>query len=366
MNRPSLTDAAVVAPPSATRGWRPRPAQLALAGLLAVAWLVVPAVADDYWFSAVLLPFLVLALAGLGLNLLTGYTGQLSVGSAAFMAVGAFATYNFSLRLPGLPLLASLALGGGVAALFGVLVGLPSLRIKGFYLIVSTLAAQFFVQWVFVKFGWFSNYSSSGVITAPKLAVAGIDLSAPAGRYLLTLGVVCVLTLLARNLVRSTTGRHWMAVRDMDTAAASLGIPILRTKLLAFAVSSFYLGVAGALWAFAYLGTVEADGFNLNRSFQVLFIVIIGGLGSLAGSFWGAAFIVLFPIGLSHASDALFAGSIDPGQLENFQRIVFGLLIIGFLVREPDGLARLLHRAADALGRRPRALTGPAPHRRPG
>ncbi|WP_085316131.1 branched-chain amino acid ABC transporter permease [Derxia lacustris] len=334
-------------------GHAARPAQLALAGLLVLAWGVVPWIANDYWFSAVLVPFLVLALAGLGLNLLTGYTGQLSVGSAAFMAVGAFATYNFSLRLPGLPLLASIALGGGMAALLGLLVGLPSLRIKGFYLIVSTLAAQFFVQWVFVKFGWFSNDSASGVITAPRLALGSIDLSSPAGHYLLVLGIVCLLTLLARNLIASSIGRHWMAVRDMDAAAASLGIAVPRAKLLAFAVSSFYLGVAGALWAFAYLGTVEPDGFNLNRSFQILFIAIIGGLGSIAGSFYGAAFIVLFPIALSQAADALLAGSVDPGQLENLQRIVFGLLIIVFLVKEPDGLARLAARAGAALRRWP-------------
>ena len=218
--------------------------------------MVVPAVGNDYWFSAVLIPFLALSLAGLGLNLLTGYAGQLSLGSAAFMSVGAFASYNFALRLPGLPLLASFALGGLCAAAVGVLFGLPSLRIKGFYLIVSTLAAQFFVQWAFTKFAWFSNDNPSGVISAPKLVVLGQDLSSPQGRYLLCLGIVTVLTIVARNLVRSATGRSFMAIRDMDTAAAVLGIPILRTKLLAFAISSFYCGIAGALWAFGYLGTV--------------------------------------------------------------------------------------------------------------
>src|SRR5687768_4440117 len=206
--------------------------------------LAAPLVADDYWFNAILIPFLTLALAGLGLNILTGFAGQLSLGSAAFMAVGAFAAYNFQLRVPGLPLLASFALGGLTASLVGVLFGLPSLRIKGFYLIVSTLAAQFFVQWVFTKIGWFSNGSSSGVISAPKLIVLGHDLSSPCGRYLLTLSFVVALTWVARNVIQSHTGRSFMAIRDMDTAAAVIGIPILRTKLLAFAISSFYLGVA--------------------------------------------------------------------------------------------------------------------------
>lgn len=317
------------------------------AGLLALASIA--AIGNDYWFSAILVPWLVFSLAGLGLNILTGYTGQLSVGSAAFMAIGAFATYNFALRVPGLPIVASMALGGLVAALFGVLVGLPSLRIKGFYLIVSTLAAQFFVQWVFVKFSWFSNDNASGVISAPPLVVAGHDFSSPAGRYLFTLGTVAVLTWLARNLVHSGTGRQWMAVRDMDTAAAAIGINLARAKLLAFAVSSFYLGVAGALWAFAYVGTVEPHGFDLSRSFQVLFIIIIGGLGSLTGSFIGAAFIVLFPVLLSQLAGQFLGGLIDPGNVENAQKIVFGALIIAFLIKEPDGLARLLHRAARRL-----------------
>lgn len=331
----------------------PRPGTLGLLAVLALAWGVLPFAGNDYAYSAVLVPFLVFALAGLGLNLLTGYAGQLSVGSAAFMAVGAFATYNVALRLPALPLPLAMAAGGLVAALFGVVVGLPSLRIQGFYLIVSTLAAQFFVQWVFVKFGWFSNYNASGVISAPRLVVGPLDFGSPAGRYVFTLAVVTLLTLLARNLVRSETGRRWMAVRDMDTAAAVIGVPTARTKLLAFAVSSFYLGVAGALWAFAYVGMVEPHGFDLTRSFQVLFIVIIGGLGSLAGAFIGAAFIVLFPMLLSNLAAHWLAGVIDPGNVENAEKIVIGVLIIAFLVKEPEGLARLVHRLAQHLRRWP-------------
>jgi branched-chain amino acid transport system permease protein len=314
---------------------------LALAGAAALL-LVVPFIGNDYLYSAVLVPVLVLGLAGLGQNLLTGYAGQLSVGSAAFMSVGAFAAYNCSLRVPGLPLPLSLLLGGVSAALVGVLFGLPSLRIKGFYLIVSTLAAQFFVQWVFTKVSWFTNGNSSGVISAPPLVVFGMDLSSPSGRYVLTLSFVLVLTLLAYNLTRSNVGRSFMAVRDMDTAAAVIGIPILRTKLLAFALSSFYLGVAGALWAFAYLGTVEPHGFDLNRSFQVLFVAIIGGLGSIAGSYLGAAFVVLLPVALDQLQDLLFEGALSNGLLENLQKIVFGTLILLVLIKEPEGLAKLL------------------------
>lgn len=325
------------------RFFRLKQERWAFAALLTFAFLAVPALGNDYWFSAILIPFLVLSLAGLGLNLLTGYAGQLSLGSAAFMAVGAFATYNFHLRIEGLPLVASLLLGGLTAGGVGVLFGLPSLRIKGFYLIVATLAAQFFVQWVFTNFPWFSNHSSSGVITAPPLQVLGADLSTPAGRYLLTLSVVVTLGLLAKTIVSGEVGRTWMAVRDMDTAAAVIGISVPKTKLLAFGISSFYLGIAGALWAFTYLGTVEPHGFDLSRSFQVLFIIIIGGMGSILGSFLGAAFIVLFPILLSNVSSGLLAGAIDPGQLENFQKMIFGALIIFFLIKEPNGLAKVWH-----------------------
>jgi branched-chain amino acid transport system permease protein len=299
--------------------------------------------ANEYWLSAILIPFLVLALAGLGLNILVGYTGQLSLGSAAFMAVGAFATYNFALRVPHLPLLAAIALGGVTAALVGVGFGLPSLRIKGFYLIVSTLAAQFFVTWALTKFGWFSNYNASGVISAPPLLIAGHDFATPRGRYQLTLALVVALTVVASNLTRGRVGRSWMAVRDLDTAAAVIGIPVLRTKLGAFAVSSFYLGVAGALWAFCYLGTVEPHGLDLDRSFQILFIVIIGGLGSLDGAFLGAAFIVLLPIALSHLADTLVGGAAAD-RVQNLQKVVFGALIVVFLIKEPDGLARLWQR----------------------
>ena len=319
---------------------------------LALVALGLPLLVDDYWHNAILIPFLTLALAGLGLNILTGFAGQLSLGSAAFMAVGAFAAYNFNLRVPGLPLLGSVVLGGLTASLVGIAFGLPSLRIKGFYLIVSTLAAQFFVQWALTKFAWFSNDNPSGVITAPRLLVFGHDFSTPLGRYWLTLGIVSVLTLAARNLLDSPTGRRFMAVRDMETAARVTGVPVFRTKLLAFAISSFYCGVAGVLWAFCYLGTVEPHGLDLTRSFQVLFIIIIGGLGSVAGSFFGAAFIVLLPILLDHVARGVLSGSLDAGNLENAQKLVFGSLILFFLIKEPEGLARLFSVASRLIGER--------------
>ncbi|UFH51259.1 branched-chain amino acid ABC transporter permease [Pseudomonas sp. KNUC1026] len=310
--------------------------------LLAVAFVAVPWLGNDYWLNAILIPFLVLSLAGLGLNLLTGYTGQTSVGAAGFMAVGAFATYGLLLRVPALPLPLALLGGGLIAGVVGLVFGIPSNRIKGFYLMVTTLAAQFFLEWLFSKFPWFYNFASSGTISAPRLELFGYSLASPAGRYLLTLSCVVLLTWAAVNLVRSQVGRNWMAIRDMDTAAAVIGIPVDRYKRLAFAISSFYLGIAGALWAFAYLGTASAGSFDINRSFQILFIIIIGGMGSIAGNFIGAAFISLVPIALNHVGQWWFAGSIDAGQLQNLQKILFGALIIFFLIKEPEGLARLL------------------------
>lgn len=332
------------------------PAQTAQAFHLAVplAWLliaysVVPLLAGPYFFDAILIPFLVLSLAAVGLNLLTGYAGQLSLGTAAFMAVGAYAAYNLNLRVDGLPLLASIVLGGLIATVVGVIFGLPSLRLRGFYLAVSTLAAQFFVQWVLTKFGWFSNHNPSGVIDAPALTAFGLTFDTPLSRYFFTLTIVAILTTLAWRLLHTPTGHHFIAVRDNELAARVTGIPVLRTKLLAFAVSSFIVGVAGVLWGFVYLRTVEPAGFNLDRSFQILFIVIIGGLASLRGAFLGAALIVVFPILLSRLGGAAFGGWFDSGVLEMSQRVVLGILIIYVLIAEPRGLAALSHRLGHRL-----------------
>lgn len=326
--------------------------RIAVCSLLVVAFGILPWIASEYWLTAILVPFLVFSLAALGLNLLTGYAGQLSLGTAAFMAVGAYASYNFQLRIEGMPILASFALGGVCAALVGIAFGLPSLRIKGFYLAVATLAAQFFVLWVLTKFPWLSNNSSSGVITAQKISVFGVDVDTPVRKYLFVLGVVTLMALIAKNLVRSHIGRAWMAVRDMDVAAEVIGIPLMRVKLLAFAVSSFYCGVAGALYAYCYLGSVEPDGFSLDLSFRILFMIIIGGVGSILGSFLGAAFILLLPILLDSTLPTIATFLHLPftnATVSHIQLMVFGGLIIFFLIAEPHGLARLWQIAKEKL-----------------
>ena len=326
--------------------------RIAVAMLLAFAFVVVPLIGDQYWLSAILTPFLIFALAALGLNILTGYAGQLSLGTAAFMAVGAFMAYNFVLRMPWLGVIPSFILAGLCAAAVGIVFGLPSLRIKGFYLAVATLACQFFVLWVLQRFGWFSNYSPSGVITAQKIVILGYEFVSPAEKYVLTLSVVAVMALAAKNLMRSETGRAFMAVRDMDVAASVIGIPMMKTKLLAFAISSFYCGVAGALHAYTYLGTVEPEAYSLDLSFRILFMIIIGGVGSILGSFLGAGFIILFPIFLnlvlawiSHAAGI----EIPHYMVSNLETIIFGGLIILFLIVEPHGLARLWQIAKEKL-----------------
>ncbi|MEX1074124.1 MAG: branched-chain amino acid ABC transporter permease [Burkholderiales bacterium] len=326
--------------------------RIAVALLLAVALVVVPMVANQYWLSAILTPFLIFALAALGLNILTGYAGQLSLGTAAFMAVGAFMAYNFVLRMPWLGVIPSFILAGICAAAVGIVFGLPSLRIKGFYLAVATLACQFFVLWAIQRIGWFTNYSATGVITAQTIEIFGYTFDSPESKYLLTLGIVAVLALLAKNLMRSETGRAFMAVRDMDVAASVIGIPMMKTKLLAFAISSFYCGVAGALYAYTYLGTVEPEAFTLDLSFRILFMIIIGGVGSILGSFLGAAFITLLPIFLNvlfGAASHTFGLDISHAIISNVELMIFGGLIIFFLIVEPHGLARLWQIAKEKL-----------------
>ena len=323
--------------------------RVVVGGMLLVAFVGVPLFGSEYLLTALLIPWLILTLAALGLNILTGYAGQFSLGTAGFMAVGAFSAYNFQLRLPQIPLLAAFILSGLCAAAVGLVFGLPSLRIRGLYIVVATLASQFFIEWVLTRVGWFTNYSSSGVITAQSMVIGGLPIDTPGRRYLLVLSIVALLALAAKNLVRSRTGRAWMAVRDMDVAAEVIGIRLLATKLTAFGVSSFYCGIAGALWAFAYLGTVEPQAFDLTRSFQVLTMVIIGGLGSVLGSFLGAGFIVLFPFFLTVVLRGVFGSSLRPGLLPNIELFIFGSLIIFFLIVEPLGVARLWQIAKEKL-----------------
>jgi len=314
--------------------------RVALGALLVVAFVAVPLVADEYLLRAILIPFLILSLAALGLNILVGYCGQISLGTGAFMAVGAYAAYNFMVRIDGMPLLAALLLGGLTSTVVGVLFGIPSLRIKGLYLAVATLAAQFFADWAFLRVPFFTNNSSSGSVSVASLSVFGMAIESPVSKYLFCLTIVCVFALLAKNLVRGHLGREWMAIRDMDVAAAVIGIRPVYAKLTAFAVSSFIVGVAGALWGFVYLGSWEPAAFSIDRSFQLLFMVIIGGLGSIMGSFFGAAFIVLLPLFLSQVP-ALLGIPLSVTIASHLEFMIFGSLIVLFLIVEPHGLARL-------------------------
>ncbi len=312
--------------------------------LIAFAFIGVPLLADEYMFRAILIPFLILALAAIGVNILVGYCGQISLGSGAFMAVGAYMAYNTYVRIDGMPLIVALLSGGFFATVVGIVFGVPSLRVKGLYLAVATLAAQFFCDWAFSRIGWFTNNSTSGSVAVSNLNVLGWTINTPVEKYLFCLGFVVVFALLAKNLVRSAIGREWMAIRDMDVAAAVIGIRPMYAKLTAFAVSSFIIGVAGGLWAFVHLGSWEPAAFNIDRSFQLLFMVIIGGMGSIMGSFFGAAFIVVLPIFLNQFLPfvgGLVGVDISTAAVSHTELMIFGALIVWFLIVEPHGLAKL-------------------------
>jgi branched-chain amino acid transport system permease protein len=315
-----------------------------IALLMIVAFAVVPFVANEYWLQAVIIPFLIFSLAAVGLNLLTGYAGQVSLGTGAFMAVGAYATYKITTNIPEINIIIVFLLSGGIAAAVGIVFGLPSLRIKGFYLTVATLAAQFFILWLFNKVGWFYNDTPSGTITAPPRTLFGIMISGPRAtaevRYFVALVFLVVFTIVAKNIVRGRIGRSWMAIRDMDIAAEIIGIRPLRTKLMAFAISSFYCGIAGALMVFVWLGSAETEAFDIFLSFQILFMIIIGGLGSIMGSIMGAAFITLVPIFLTNAP-AMFGIPLATDLSKHIEEIIFGGLIVYLLIVEPHGFARL-------------------------
>ena len=312
--------------------------------LIAFAFIGVPLLVDEYMFRAILIPFVILSLAALGVNILVGYCGQISLGSGAFMAVGAYAAYNTFVRIEGMPLLVALLSGGFFATLVGIVFGVPSLRVKGLYLAVATLAAQFFCDWTFLRVGWFTNNTASGSVSISNLQVFGWAINTPLEKYVFCLAVLVVFALAAKNLVRGAIGREWMAIRDMDVAAAVIGIRPMYAKLSAFAVSSFIVGVAGALWGFVHLGSWEPAAFSVDRSFQLLFMVIIGGMGSIMGSFFGAAFIVVLPIVLNQllpALGSLVGVEISTAAISHAEFMVFGALIVWFLIVEPHGLARL-------------------------
>jgi branched-chain amino acid transport system permease protein len=316
-----------------------------LIGLFLVfAFALVPMLASDYIFRAILIPFLIISLAALGVNILVGYCGQISLGSGAFMAVGAYGAYNFFVRIPGMPLIPALILGGLCATVFGIFFGLPSLRVKGLYLAVATLAAQFFSDWMFLRIKWFTNDSPSGSVSVNNLQVFGLPIEGAHSKYWLCLSILVVVAVLAKNLVRGAIGREWMAIRDMDVAAAVIGIRPMYAKLSAFAVSSFIIGMSGGLWAFVYLGAWEPAAFSVDMSFRLLFMVIIGGMGSILGGFLGAAFITVLPIALNQflpAISGLFGISMSTAGVAHAELMIFGGLIVWFLIVEPHGLARL-------------------------
>ena len=326
--------------------------RIGIALILLFAIAIVPLTFSSFTLSSVMIPVLIFALAAIGLNILTGYTGLISLGTGGFMGVGAYACYKLTTYFPGVNIVILILASGFFSAAIGALFGLPSLRIKGFYLAVATLAAQFFLSWCFIRVPWLYNYNVSAAIEVPTRTVFGVPVTGPtatpAARYLVVLGIVMLMTWIASNLVHGRIGRMWMAVRDMDIAAELIGIRLYRTKLLAFAVSSFYCGVSGALMVFMWLGAAEADSFNINESFLILFMVIIGGLGSLVGSFFGAAFIWGLPIVLRALPEHLGV-PINAATVEHLQFMIVGALIIFFLIVEPHGLARLWQIAKQKL-----------------
>lgn len=315
---------------------------------LAVGFILVPLLSSEYLFRAIFIPFLIMALAALGLNLLVGYCGQLSLGTGGFMAVGAYAAYNLCVRIPDLNPLVAFLLAGGVATLVGIAFGIPSLRLKGYYLAVATLAAQFFLDWVFSRVAWLTNNTPSGSIAAPPVTLFGLTFETPVKKYLLCLTILVLFAVVAKNIVRGRIGRAWMATRDMDVAAEIIGIRPMYAKLSAFAVSSFFIGVAGALWGFVHLGSWEPLAFDINRSFSILFMVIIGGLGSILGSLLGAAFITVLPLFLNQIPQWVGV-SISTAMISHLEAMIFGALIVFFLIVEPLGLARLWRIAKEKL-----------------
>ncbi|WP_435140049.1 branched-chain amino acid ABC transporter permease [Pseudopelagicola sp. nBUS_19] len=320
--------------------------------ILLIGFAVIPFLINDYWVNAIFLPFLIYSIAAIGLNILVGYCGQVSLGTGGFMAVGAYACYKLMTSFPEVNIFFHVLIAGGITAVVGVLFGLPSLRIKGFYLAVATLAAQFFLVWLFNRVPWFYNYSASGQISAPERTLFGIEVTganttawAP---YLFCLVILTLSAIVARNLTRGMQGRQWMAIRDMDIAAEIIGVSPLKAKLSAFAVSSFFVGVAGALFFSVYLGAVEVgEAFGISQSFLVLFMIIIGGLGSIFGSFAGAAFLVMMPVLLKNVLVGVLGWPTDLAAHLEF--LIVGALIVTFLILEPHGLAQLWRVAKEKL-----------------
>lgn len=312
--------------------------------ILLFVWVIFPLTASEFTFQTLLIPILIYSLAALGLNILTGYAGQLSLGTAAFMGVGAYACYKMITIMPWMNPIVAILLSGFFSAGVGVMFGIPSLRIKGFYLAIATLAAQFFLVWLFEKWAWLYNYNASGAIQVPNLDIFGLYVSGPQAdsivQYYVVLFIVSLLTWLCINLTRGTLGRTWKATRDMDIAAELIGINLMRSKLTAFAISSYVVGVSGALFVFMWRGAAEPNLFDIPLSFRILFIAIIGGLGSIMGNYLGAILIVGLPVVLNLLPETLGI-PISSSMVEHLNIMIVGSLIVFFLIVEPHGLAQL-------------------------
>jgi branched-chain amino acid transport system permease protein len=303
---------------------------------------LVPIAVDSHLMSLINLMALA-SIGAIGLNILVGYTGQVSLGHGAFMMVGAYTAAVLTTRY-GLPFWLGLPAGGAVAAMVGAFFGIPSLRIKGLYLAIATLAAQFIIEWGINHSTWISGGVQS-TLYVPTPTLLGWEINTEYRRYYMILPVGVLAYVAALNLVRSRVGRAFIAIRDRDVAAEIIGVDIFRYKLLAFAVSSFYAGVAGALWTY-YLKIANYEHFTLVTSVQYLAMIIIGGLGSVLGSVFGAIFITLLPIVLVYVVEGIagifgFTYASIADFLANLRLIMFGGLIILFLAIEPEGLYRL-------------------------
>jgi branched-chain amino acid transport system permease protein len=316
-------------------------ARWAVAGVAALAFLVLPLLLSDYYLS--ILNLVSVAIVGaLGLNILVGYTGQVSIGHGAFMSVGAYTAANLATRLDA-PFWISLPLGGLMAAAVGAVVGIPSLRIKGLYLAIATLAGQLIIEWTINHVTWISGGVQAS-IEVPRPRLFGLVISTQRQMYFFLLVFVVLAIVGVMNLMRTRVGRAFIAIRDQDIAAEIIGINIFRYKLLSFAISSFYAGVTGVLYTY-YLGIANYEQFQITTSIDYLAMIIIGGLGSVLGSVFGAIFVTMLPILLRITmetfGDLFFSSGALLNIIPNLRLIVFGLLIIVFLVVEPEGLNRL-------------------------
>lgn len=312
------------------------PTQKVWLGLLAVAIVAFPFLASNYWLYLACLVAINIASAT-GLNILTGYTGQVSLGQAAFMGVGAYAVAVLEKHL-GTPVLLNLLGAGGAAMLVGLVVGIPSLRVKGLYLAIATIAASFILHFVFAN--WTAVTGGTAGLSVPPATIFGITLDTEFRLYWLIVSVTVLMLAGAANLFRTRIGRAFIAIRDRDISAEVLGISLLRYKLLSFGLSSFYAGVAGGLWAY-FFRSVTPESFPLMMSIFFIAAIIVGGMGTILGGILGAVFMTLVPEVLKMMVDWLPNAGEAAVLLAPVRSIVFGALIVGFLIFEPHGMAEI-------------------------